>query len=68
MANDQIKAKKSPMKMWVTEIYATPAGSQRAVDLVKWRGPLIPGATQEAAEKYCQDNGLGFCKVIGEAV
>lgn len=51
--------------MWVTEI--------QAIDpltgvLKTWFGPNVPGINQEDAERYCQQNGLGYCAVIGELV
>ena len=33
-----------------------------------WGGPNIEAETQKAAEEYCQENGLGYCKVIGELI
>lgn len=51
--------------MWVTEIHAIDP-----VDgiLKTWRGPNVLGINYEDAERYCQHNGLGYCKVIGELV
>lgn len=43
--------------VWVTEI--------RTADGKSWAGPQVPGTTKKAAKKYCQNNGLGYCKVIG---
>ncbi|MDO6389051.1 hypothetical protein Q4E40_02845 [Pontibacter sp. BT731] len=55
------------MKQWVTEIMALdPTAPERG--LVKYGGPEVPGNTQEEAEVYCQENGLGYCKVIGELI
>lgn len=53
------------MRMWVTEIQAIDP-----VDgvLKSWCGPNVPGINQEDAERYCQQNGLGYCAVIGELV
>lgn len=53
------------MKLWVTEI--------RAIDPVDgemktWAGPNVPGISWGFAEQYCQDNGLGYCKVIGQLI
>jgi len=31
-------------------------------------GPNVSALTLEDAEKFCQENGLGYCKVIGELV
>ena len=55
------------MKTFVTEIWAT---DPNALDsrLVKWCGPNVLGNTHEEAEQYCQKNGLGYCKVMGELI
>jgi len=46
------------------------ATSIKAIDpktrgLVKFSGPIIEAKTWSAAETYCQENGLGYCKVTG---
>ncbi len=51
------------MKKFTTEI--------RAIDpldgeLKLWQGPNVESLNWEAAELYCQNNGLGYCKVVGE--
>ncbi len=33
--------------------------------LLLWTGPLVPGTSFEDAQQYCEDNGLGYCKVNG---
>jgi len=53
------------MKKWTTEI--------RAIDpltgeLATYAGPYIDAPTFEDAERFCQANGLGYCKVIGQLV
>ncbi len=53
------------MKQYLTEI--------KAIDPVDgeiktFAGPNVPGITFADAEVYCQNNGLGYCKVIGELV
>jgi len=53
------------MRQWVTEIKAlNPSTNQMKV----WGGPNIPGITKLDAEQYCQNNGLGYCKIIGELI
>ena len=53
------------MRYWTTHIKAIdPADGQ----LKTWFGPNVPGITYEDAELYCEQNGLGYCKVIGELV
>lgn len=53
------------MKKWCTEI--------KAIDptdgiIKSWGGPNIPAISFRDAEMYCQMNGLGYCKVIGELI
>jgi len=36
--------------------------------LKTWMGNDIPAISWEAAEKYCQKNGLGYLRIIGELV
>jgi len=36
--------------------------------LKTWTGIDIPALSFEDAEKYCQENGLGYCKVTGKIV
>lgn len=51
------------MKIWVTEIHAVcPVDGK----LKLFCGPSIPAPTMQLAHKYCQMNGLGYCKVIGQ--
>ena len=55
------------MKLWVTEIKAIdPSNPDRGI--VTYCGPEVPGLTLKHAEQYCQENGLGYCKVLGELV
>lgn len=47
--------------------------SIRAIDpltgeMKTWAGPNVPGIAFFDAERYCQQNGLGYCKVDGELV
>lgn len=53
------------MKHWVTEIKAQDPFTG---ELKIYGGPNVPGFTYKDAEAYCQMNGLGYCKVIGELV
>ena len=53
------------MKLFATEI--------RAIDPVDgnmktFAGPNVPAISWSFAERYCQDNGLGYCRVIGQLV
>lgn len=53
------------MKVFVTQIDAV--DSTDGV-LKGWFGPQVLAESQKDAEVYCQNNGLGYCKVIGELV
>lgn len=33
--------------------------------LKEYSGPYVPGITFKDAENYCENNGLGYCKVDG---
>lgn len=53
------------MKVFITEIEAVdPIDGQ----IKKWEGPRIVEKNIKEAKKYCQENGLGYCKVIGELI
>lgn len=55
------------MKRWVTEVTAIdPANIERGI--IRWAGPEVPGETVEEAERYCQENGLGYCRVLGQLI
>lgn len=52
-------------QMWTTEI--------RAIDpidgeLKLWQGPNVPGKDFNEADRYCIENGLGYCVVTGRFV
>jgi len=50
------------MNQYVTSITAVdPKDGQ----LKEWGGPNVPGITQADAERYCQQNGLGYCRIDG---
>ena len=53
------------MKLWVTEIIAIDPLSG---ELKKYGGPEVRGINAQAAWDYCQQNGLGYCRVQGELV
>jgi hypothetical protein len=51
------------MRIWVTEIQAIdPNGGV----MKSWAGPNLPGINHEDAVRYCQQNELGYCHVLGE--
>lgn len=53
------------MKWFVTEIHAVCPVMH---SMYKWVGPNVPGIDMATAQEYCNNNGLGYCKVIGELV
>lgn len=53
------------MKLYTTSIYAIDPIDG---DLKTYGGPNVPGISWQDAENYCQQNGLGYCKVDGELV
>jgi hypothetical protein len=53
------------MKLWVTSLRAI---DPRTGELKRWCGPHVPGITHKHAEQYCQENGLGYCVVVGELI
>lgn len=53
------------MNTYVTEIHAI---CPIRDELVVWCGPNVPGITAKDAQRYCNENGLGYCKVIGQLV
>lgn len=50
------------MNQYVTSISAI---DPRNGQMKSWEGPRVPGITTADAERYCQENGLGYCKVDG---
>lgn len=53
------------MKLWVTEIIAK---NPYTGELKKYCGPEVPGISMDDARNYCENNGLGYCRIIGELV
>jgi len=37
-------------------------------ELKEWMGPVIDAISFKHAKRYCNENGLGYCKVIGELI
>lgn len=53
------------MKKWATQVKAIdPTNPERGV--ISWCGPSIDAISIKDAEKYCQENGLGYCEILGE--
>ena len=53
------------MKTWITEIQAYDPMDRC---LKSWSGPTITADDFYSAMQYCQENGLGYCKVVGQLV
>lgn len=53
------------MKLWQTEIKALPPGTEEIRTFI---GPLIPADTFAEAQDYCNENGLGYCHIVGEFI
>lgn len=53
------------MSLYVTEIKAL---DPKTGEMKTWGGPNVPGISFATAEQYCEQNGLGYCKVIGRLV
>lgn len=55
------------LRTYITEVKAidpsNPAGGLRI-----WSGPNIQAISWGMAEKYLQENKLGYCKIVGELV
>lgn len=34
-------------------------------EFCEWDGPTIEANSWHEAERYCQENGLGYCKIVG---
>lgn len=53
------------MNIYVTEICAI---DPQDGSMKRYEGPNVPGISTSDAEAYCQNNGLGYCKIIGTLV
>ncbi len=53
------------MKQYITEIKAL---SPIDGEIKTFAGPEVPGISFSDAQSFCENNGLGYCKVIGELV
>lgn len=53
------------MKTYLTEVLAVSKIDGR---VASYAGPRIKANSHEDAEKYCEDNGLGYCKVLGLSI
>lgn len=53
------------MKLYGTEIIAIKPSTHQ---LTTYGGPNVPGLTKQMAQQYCEENGLGYCRVLDELV
>lgn len=53
------------MKTYATEIKAV---CPKTGDLKTYGGPNVPGISVDTANDYCQNNGLGYCKVLAQLI
>jgi len=51
------------MKWWCTTVYAKCAESG---EMKSFFGPNIQAPTLKLAHDWCQNNGLGYCRIEGE--
>ncbi len=51
--------------LWVTEIQAIKPSTG---ELRIYCGPHVPGISLADAQQYCEQNGLGYCRVIGRLI
>ena len=52
-------------KLWTTEVEATCPNSGKAK---RYCGPTVKAISPRLAQEFCNQNGLGYCKVVGELV
>ena len=53
------------MKLFTTTIKAIDPSDG---ELKLWGGPNVPGISFKDARQYCDENGLGYCDILGELV
>lgn len=51
------------MKIWITTIYAKCA---QTGEMKTFCGPNIKAISAKLAHEYCQNNGLGYCEILGQ--
>lgn len=54
------RIKYTTMKKWITEIRAISPATE---ELGTFSGPSIEAASKQEAIEYCENNGLGYCRV-----
>lgn len=53
------------MKLYLTEIKAI---CPKSGEIKKYCGPNIKAISPKLAQEFCDNNGLGYCEIIGELV
>ena len=53
------------MKYWLTEIKAI---CPKSGEMKKYCGPNIKAISPLLAREFCDNNGFGYCEIIGELV
>ena len=51
------------MKIYITKIKAI---DPKNGEMCTWTGPRVKGISFADAQKYCDENGLGYCEIGGE--
>lgn len=51
------------MKKWLTEIIALDHSTQ---EIALWQGDIVEAPTLRLAQVWCDTNGKGYMKVVGE--
>jgi len=51
------------MKIFLTEIIAQHPKTKK---WMVWVGPRVIEKDREAAQRYLQENNLGYCKIVGQ--
>ena len=60
---ETINIKRYNMKTFLTEIIAQDAKTK---EWGIWAGPRIVGKDKEAAQRYLDENDMGYCKIVGQ--
>ena len=46
-------------------MYTTIIRASKDGELKTFSGPHVPGISVADAQQYCEDNGLGYCRILG---
>ncbi len=53
------------MRYWITEIQALDPITK---ELKRYAGVTVKAINKELAQQFCNENGLGYCKVVGQLI